>query len=202
MYPAYASSKLCKFILPRLKVYFARQKVKLLPFISSVWILTLKFCYYFMRVLRGFAHDDKWWLFSFLHWSVPLHMFPKRTWVRAGKVALVAFVWHFSTMCFQMSPQCAYMKRCIVTLVAFVCLFSTVCYQMSPQCACMRGSIVTLVAFVWFYDIVSLFLQNFPVLQTKVIIFKIFFHCQCLLCFAQLAAPNWVKSMIEFCFNF
>ena len=29
---------------------------------------------------------------DFLHWSVPLNMSPQRTWVRAGKVTLVAFV--------------------------------------------------------------------------------------------------------------
>ena len=30
--------------------------------------------------------------FSFLHWSVPLHMSPQRTLVRAGEVTLVEFV--------------------------------------------------------------------------------------------------------------
>ena len=75
-------------------------------------------------------------------------------------------------------------------------------FVMFPQMAYLRGSIITKVAFVWLHDIVSLFLQDFPVLQTKVIIFKSLFHCQCVLCFAQMFAPNWVKSMIEFCFNF
>ena len=34
-------------------------------------------------------------------------------------------------------------RGCIVTLVAFVWLFSTVCFQMFPQIACTRGCIVT-----------------------------------------------------------
>ena len=99
-------------------------------------------------------------------------------------------------MCLQM--VCIW--GCITTLVTFVLLFSTVCFQMSPQIACPRGSIVTLVAFVWLHD--SLFLRDVPFLQTKVIIFKSLFHCQNVLGFAQLVVPNWVKSIIEFCFNF
>ena len=39
-------------------------------------------------------------------------------------------------------------RRCIVTLVAFVWLFSIVRFQMSPQMACLRRDIVTLAAFV------------------------------------------------------
>ena len=38
-------------------------------------------------------------------------------------VKLAAFVWLFSTVCFQMSPKTACLRRCIVTLAAFVCLF-------------------------------------------------------------------------------
>ena len=44
-----------------------------------------------------------------------LQMSPERTWVRAGKVALVAFVWLFSSVCFQMSPQMACLRRGKVT---------------------------------------------------------------------------------------
>ena len=55
-----------------------------------------------------------------------------------------------------------------------------------------------LVAYVWLCDIVSLF----PILQTKVIIFKSFFHCQYVLCFAQMVAPNWVKSINDFLKSF
>ena len=35
-------------------------------------------------------------------------------------------------------------------------------------------------------------------LQTKVIIFKILLHCQCVLCFVQMVASNWVKFIIGF----
>ena len=115
------------------------------------------------------------------------------------KVALVAFVWPFSTVRFQMSLQMACLRRCKVTLVAFVWLFSTVLFQMCPQMACMGRCIVTLVAFIWFNHTVSLCHQAFPILQTKVIIFKIFLHCHCVLCFAQNVASNWVKFIVDFC---
>ena len=45
-------------------------------------------------------------------------------------------------------------RGCKVTLVAFIWLFSTVFYQMCPQTVCPRGCIVTLVAFVWLFSIV------------------------------------------------
>ena len=82
-------------------------------------------------------------------YTVSHHMSPQRTWDRAGKFTLAAFVW----------------------------LFSTVGFQMCPQMACMRRGIVTLLAFVWFNYIVSLFLQDFLTLQTKVIILISLFHC-------------------------
>ena len=84
--------------------------------------------------------------FSFL--NVPLHMSPQRTWVRAGKVTLTAFVRLFSTVCPQMSLQTPCMGGCKVTLVAFVWLFSTVSLQMSLQIACLSRCITTLVAFI------------------------------------------------------
>ena len=67
--------------------------------------------------------------------------------LRIGVVTLVAFVWFFSTVCFQMPPQIACLRRCIVTLVTFVWFFATVCCQMCFQMALPRGSIFTLVAF-------------------------------------------------------
>ena len=48
-----------------------------------------------------------------------------------------------------MCPQSAWIRGCKVTLVAFVWLFSTVRFQMCPQSACIRGCKVTLVAFLW-----------------------------------------------------
>ena len=72
-----------------------------------------------------------------------------------GKVTLVAFVWLFSSMCFQMLHQIANLRVHIVTLVTFVWLFSTVCFQMSPQITCSIWCIVTLVAFVWLSSNVS-----------------------------------------------
>ena len=69
------------------------------------------------------------------------------------KVTLVAFVWLFSTMCLQMSPQNVCARGCKVTLVAFVWLFSNVGFQMCPQMACMRRCIITQVAIVWFFPL-------------------------------------------------
>ena len=96
----------------------------------------------------------------------------------------------FNNVCFQMGPQIACLWRCILTLVAFVWLFSTVRFQMSPQTACLRGCIVTLGAYIWLYEIVNCILRDFPIcfLQTKVMIFKILFHCYCVLCFVQMTA--------------
>ena len=57
----------------------------------------------------------------------------------------------------------------------------------------MGGCIVTLVAFDWFFSLVSLFLQDFLTLWTKVIILTCLFHC-------VVFCPNgsftliWVKN--------
>ena len=48
-------------------------------------------------------------------------------------LTLVAFVWLFPTVCFQMFLQIACLGGCIVTLLAFVRLFSNVYFQMSLQ---------------------------------------------------------------------
>ena len=98
-----------------------------------------------------------------------------------------------------MSPQIACPRGCIVALVAFVWFFSTVRFQMCPQSTCIRGCKVTLVAFVWFNDIVRFFLQDFHIciLKTKVIIFYVMLHCHCMLCFAQMVASNWVKFIVD-----
>ena len=57
------------------------------------------------------------------------------------------FVWLFSTVRCQMSPQIACISACIITLVAFVRLFSTVYFQMFPQRTYTRGYIITLITF-------------------------------------------------------
>merc|ERR1712055_677911 len=45
-------------------------------------------------------------------------------------------------------------KICLAFLHCVLTLFSTVRFQMSPQCACLGSSIVTLVAFVWLFSTV------------------------------------------------
>ena len=59
--------------------------------------------------------------------------------IRGYIITLVAFVWLFSTVRFQMFPQIACQGGFIVTLVAFVLLFSTMRFQMFPQIACQGG---------------------------------------------------------------
>ena len=79
-----------------------------------------------------------------------------------------------------MSPQSVCPGGCKVTLVAFVWLFSTVCFEMPHQRAFLRGCIVTLVAFVWFV-ILSSFCHSHWVFQSAIvfqqlIIFEILIH--------------------------
>ena len=97
-------------------------------------------------------------------------------------IILVAFIWLFSTVCFQMCSQMACRLRgSIVTLIAFIWLFATMCSQMNPQITSTRRYLVTLIAFLWHNDIVSLFLNNshMCILQTQVKIFKSLFHYDC-----------------------
>ena len=89
-----------------------------------------------------------------------LHVFCQSIWQNRCKLTLVAFVWFFPTVCFQMPLQIACLRRCKVTLVTFVWFFSTVRFQMRPQMACLRGCIVTLVAFVWLFSTVCF--QMYP----------------------------------------
>ena len=49
-----------------------------------------------------------------------------------------------------------YLNGCIVALVAFVWFFSTVHFQMCPQIACPRGCKITLLAFIWLFSAVRL----------------------------------------------
>ena len=85
---------------------------------------------------------------------------------------MVAIVWLFPAVRFQMCPQITCPRGCIVTLVTFVWLFSTVHFQMLPQMACLRRCKVTLVTFVWLFSII-LPDSHSCILQTKFI--KIFF---------------------------
>ena len=51
-------------------------------------------------------------------------------------------------MPFHVCHQLACPNGCIATLVAFIWLFAAMSFQMHPQIACLRGCKVTLVAFV------------------------------------------------------
>ena len=93
--------------------------------------------------------------FVWLFSTVCFQMCHQSACIRGCIVTLVAFVWLFTSVCFHMSPQMAFLGGCIVTLFAFVRLFSTVTFQMSPQIVCVRGCKVTLIAFVWLFSNVS-----------------------------------------------
>ena len=88
---------------------------------------------------------------SQLCYNVLFYMSSQRTWARACKITLTAFVIFFSSVRFQMCPQIGCPRKGKVTLVAFVRFFSAVYFQMSPQRASFRGCKVTLVAFVWLF---------------------------------------------------
>ena len=64
------------------------------------------------------------------------------------------------------------LRGCILTLVAFVWLFSSVHFQMFSQIACPRKDIFTLVAFVYFNDIDSHFLRDFYTCTVQVVPFE------------------------------
>ena len=121
--------------------------------------------------------------FIWLFPAVRFQMSPQMACIKRGIVALIAFLWLFSTVYFQMCLQTPCMGGCKVTFIAFVWLFPSVRFQMFPQIACLRECIVTLVAFIWFNAIV----RRFPIC---IIIFNISVHCHCVFCF-----PKW------FCFN-
>ena len=71
-------------------------------------------------------------------------------------ITLVAFVWLFSAVHFQVCPQVTCLRGCIFTLVAFVWLLSTVRFQMSPQSSCLSRHQLTLVAFVLLFSTMHL----------------------------------------------
>ena len=134
------------FFCPQWKIFPSNDK--LLIFISSNWIPTIHqglSCFH-MSPQRD---SSRWQIAIILKWFVSLHMYPQRTSVRGCKFTLVAFVWLFSTVYFQMCPQIALLRRGIVALVAFIWFFPTLHFQMCPQSACIRWCKVTLVAFVW-----------------------------------------------------
>ena len=75
------------------------------------------------------------------------------------KVTLVAFIWLFSKVCFQMSPQITCPRRCKVTLVAFVWLFSTIFLNVSSMYFDQRRHTISLVALVYLFPTVHFHLR-------------------------------------------
>ena len=100
------------------------------------------------------------------------------------KVTLIALVWFFPTLCFQMCPQVTCLRKCRIALVAFVWLFSTMGSQMFLKITCVRGCIITLIAFVWFFSTVG---------------FQMFLQMACpYWCKAALVAFVWLFSTVGF----
>ena len=111
-------------------------------------------------------------------------MSPQIVCMRRGIVTLVAFVWLFSTVCFQMCPQIACQRWGIVTLVASVWLFSAVGFQMCPQIACLRWGKVTLVAFVWLFS--TVLFQMSP---------QILYHRGCIVTLVAFVCPFFLVML-------
>ena len=86
---------------------------------------------------------------SQLCYNVLFYMSSQRTWARACKITLTAFVIIFSSVHTQTFPQIGCPRKGEVTLVVLV--FSSVCYQMCPQVDCLRRDKFTLVAFIWLF---------------------------------------------------
>ena len=130
-------------------------------------------------------------------------------WLRIYIITLVAFVWLFSTVRFQMCLQIACPRRVIVWL------YSTVCFQMCFQMFSPWGWKVTLVAFfsegleyfLFFQCIIFYELPNgmyfLAILNAPIIIIKSFIHH-----YSSSAVPcpildsNWEKhSTFLLCFK-
>ena len=91
-----------------------------------------------------YVHNLDYFVSNF---NVHFHVFPQRVCPQRCRDTLAAFVSFFSTLHF---PHIAWFRGGIVTLVAFVWLFSTVNFQMSLQIAFLRRFIITLFAFTHF----------------------------------------------------
>ena len=80
---------------------------------------------------------------KFPAWETLCHFLPERMRSHIGCIYLT-----FLCCVYLMCPKVALWRGCKVTSVAFVWFFSTVCFQMCPQIARLRGCIVALVACV------------------------------------------------------
>ena len=104
-----------------------------LPFIATLALLFFFLILCVTKQMKSYVQHistDKLLILYDKTVCVSLKKCMTHTLTRKGKVTLAAFVWPFSTVCFQMCPQIACCRGFIFTLVALVWLFSTVCYQM------------------------------------------------------------------------
>ena len=75
------------------------------------------------------------------------------------------YLFEFFLPCVSNASLMVGLGRCIITMVAFVFLFSTLCCQMSPQTASFWDCIVISVAFVWLFCTKSHWLHFFTFLH-------------------------------------
>ena len=109
---------------------------------------------------------------------------------------LQIFLSNPSNVYYHMFVQIALGGGCIFTLVAFVWLFSTVDFQMCPQGTCMSRSIVALAALLRFFSIFCLFCWNLHIsfASTWHEVSKILIHCQQIESFVSFpgsSVPYW-----------
>ena len=117
---------------------------------------------------------------------------PQIACLRGCIITMVAFVWLYSTMNFQVSPQIACLRGCVITLVAFVWLFTKMCFQMSLQTSNIRWCKVTLIAFFWLLSITFHFHGNLYTWSTQT--FFVHHHKKWMLVLEQWSSFTEKKS--------
>ena len=98
-----------------LKVYF-----RSVPGICIFWALRVYLLWPGYIILFWVVHVQVHCLQTFNILDVFFLVFRQIAYPKGCIVTLIAFVWLFPTVHFQMLPQIAYLKRCKITLVTFV----------------------------------------------------------------------------------
>ena len=114
-------------------------------------------------------------------------MFAQSACVCGCIVTLIAFVWFFSIVCFQMCFQILCLGGNKVTMFAFKQFFTTMDFPITSQISCLGGCKVALIAFVWLCVFVSILYAR---------IFKSWIHNVNLVALWLVAALHWGKIHI------
>ena len=97
------------------------------------------------------------WLHVCISFKSAFSNCPQISCLKRCKVTLIAIVWFFSRVCFQMFPQIACLNWCIITLVTFKQFFSSIGFHLCPKIISQNWYIVTLIAFVPLVALVKFF---------------------------------------------